>query len=123
MSLPANSQAYNILCWAGWVAKLGIRNASKKGQHPDACFSRDPLLLILATAVDFQEHRLGCNTKRSNAGRKGGICARLSYHVATHVLIAALASGSQTLRDDCRPRLGGATRGGPVHTRQLQRQW
>lgn len=58
MSLPARSQAHRIsLQDVGCEA--GQNNISRKGRCLDACSSRYTLLLILAMAAEFQEHRLG----------------------------------------------------------------
>ena len=53
---------------------------------------------------------MGCSDGRRDASRKGSMFARLDHHMSAYIHILAMASGSQTLRDDCRPRLCGARR-------------
>ena len=58
LSLPARSQAHRISS-QDVGCKVRQNNISRKGRLLDACFNRDTLLLVLAMAGEFQEHRLG----------------------------------------------------------------
>ena len=58
ISLPARPQAHRTSS-QDEGCEAGRNDISREGRYLEACFSRDTLLLILAMAGEFQEHRLG----------------------------------------------------------------